>query len=90
MADTMSRKLNIRGIIDLDQIATILTNLIDQVDRQNVVIADLKNALSKCATQSSLQENMMASYSSMEKISEKLHKVHLAATTEVAKKQLTA
>ena len=90
MASTVGRKLNIRGVIDLDQIASILTNLIDQVDRQNVVIADLKSGISKCATQAMLEENMVSAYSSMDKLGEKVNKVYLASTAEVAKKKLTA
>lgn len=34
------------GIVDLDQMAAVLTALVDQVDKQNKVIGDLQKSLS--------------------------------------------
>ena len=47
MADSSLRsRLNMHGIVDLDQMAAVLTALVDQVDKQNKVIGDLQKSLS--------------------------------------------
>lgn len=47
MADnSLKSKLNMHGIVDLDQMAAVLSALVDQVDKQNRVIGDLQRSLS--------------------------------------------
>ena len=46
MTDAISKgKLNIHGFLDLDQMAAVLSGLLDQVDRQNKVINALRDSL---------------------------------------------
>lgn len=49
MTDLRNR-LNIHGIVDLDQMAAILASLVEQLDRQNTEISELKKQLSSYVT----------------------------------------
>jgi hypothetical protein len=83
----MAEILNVRGIVDLDQIAKVITSLVDQVNRQNIVISDLKTALSQCVTHDVLEENIVLAYSNMNRLGERLDKVQEACTAEISEKR---
>lgn len=51
-------RLNIHGIIDLDQMAAVLTSLVDQVDKQNKTIGDLQKSLSFYVTKDTFTERV--------------------------------
>lgn len=53
-----ARLLNIHGIIDLDQMAGILTRLIDQIDKQNKIISDLREEMSIFVTKKQFLERI--------------------------------
>jgi hypothetical protein len=57
MTDLRS-KLNIHGIVDLDQMALVLTSLVEQVERQNHTIADLNNKFTLYVTKESFVERL--------------------------------
>jgi len=59
MAESNLRsRLNIHGIIDLDQMAAVLTSLVDQVDKQNKTIGDLQKSLSLHVTKDTFTERV--------------------------------
>ena len=83
----MEGKLNLRGMIHLDQIEDLLTNLVGTVDRQQTEIASLKLLCrSFVATQLS-DENFRLVHTRIEDLASKLSQVHASATTKLEGKE---
>lgn len=76
-----------RGMIHLDQIEDLLTNLIGTVDRQQTEISSLKLLCrSFVATQVS-DENFRLVQTRIEDLALKLNQVHVSATTQLEGKE---
>ena len=86
MSDLKSR-LNIHGIIDLDQMAAVLTSLIEQVDRQNRVIGDLQKSLSLYVTNQSFIERVTNLENIVAKSNVKIDAIQEATTATVLNKK---
>jgi hypothetical protein len=84
---SLKSRLNIHGIIDLDQMASVLTSLIEQVDRQNRVIGDLQKSLSLYTTRQTFMERMGNVESLLSKASTRIDALHEATTATVLNKK---
>ncbi|KAJ1438781.1 hypothetical protein B484DRAFT_444391 [Ochromonadaceae sp. CCMP2298] len=87
---SLKSKLNIHGIIDLDQMATVLTSLIEQVDRQNRVIGDLQKSLSQYTTRQTFMERIGNLESLLSKAHTRIEALHEATTATVFNKKISA
>ena len=80
-------RLNIHGIIDLDQMAAVLTSLIEQIDRQNKVIMDLQKQMITFVSNQCFADKIQSLEQSLTKLSVKVDSIHEAATSSVANKK---
>ena len=84
MSDSsLKSRLNIHGIIDLDQMAAVLTSLIEQVDRQNRVIGDLQQNMSLYVTKQSFIERISNLENVVAKSNLKIDAIQEASTATV-------
>jgi hypothetical protein len=91
MSESLIRsRLNIRGVVDLDQLAVILSGLIDQVDRQNKVIAELQNSLSNYVTNQSFIERTTNLENVVAKALTRIDAIQEAATSTVMNKKVSS
>lgn len=75
------------GIVDLDQMAVVLAKLVEQVDRQNKTILDLKESLSLYVTKDTFYERLSSVEANLESAWEKINAIHEATTaTAIGKK----
>ena len=80
-------RLNIHGIIDLDQMAAVLTSLIEQIDRQNKVIMDLQKQMITFVSNQYFADKIQSFEQSLSKLSVKADFIHEAATSSVSNKK---
>ena len=77
-----SLNMNIRGIVDLDQLAGVLENLLVQVDHQNKVIFDLKSKLTEFVSIATFVERCDAITNKISKNEFKMEQILVAATAK--------
>lgn len=87
---SLRSKLNIHGIVDLDQMAMVLTSLVEQVDRQNKTIIDLRDSLSNYVTKESFVERIGALEDNLKRAWSKIDAVHEATTATAMGKRISA
>lgn len=88
MSDSNLRsRLNIHGIIDLDQMAAILTSLVDQVDKQNKTIGDLQKSLSLYVTNHTFVERISKLEGAVSDMCTRVEAIQEAATATVLNKK---
>ena len=75
--------INIRGMIDLDQMAGLFTNLLDRVDRQNEVISNLQETVQQLVSRDQLNNNFAIFNKELEKINSRLDQVFQSASTRI-------
>jgi uncharacterized coiled-coil DUF342 family protein len=73
----LRNRLNIHGIVDLDQMALVLTSLVEQVDRQNKTITELRETFAHYVTKDAfavrvdkLEENLRDACTKIEALHE--------------------
>lgn len=84
---SLRSRLNIHGIIDLDQMAAVLTSLVDQVDRQNKTIGDLQKSLSLYVTTDTFTERVSKLEGIVSNACVRLDAIQEAATATVLNKK---
>ncbi len=77
---------NIRGIVDLDQLADILSNLVDHVNNQNNVIADLENKMSNYINYQVFEEKYRKLVTAITGLESQVHAIQSAATAKIYNK----
>ncbi len=88
MSDSNLRsRLNIHGIVDLDQMAAILTSLVDQVDKQNKTIGELQKSLSLYVTNQTFVERVSKLESVVSDMGTRIDAIQEAATATVLNKK---
>ena len=88
MSDSNLRsRLNIHGIVDLDQMAAILTSLVDQVDKQNKTIGDLQKSLSLYVTNQTFIDRVSKLESTVSDMCTRIDAIQEAATATVLNKK---
>lgn len=88
MSDSNLRsRLNIHGIVDLDQMAAILTSLVDQVDKQNNTIGDLQKSLSLYVTNQTFVDRVSKLESTVSDMCTRIDAIQEAATATVLNKK---
>eukprot|EP01032_Pedospumella_encystans_P025732 gene25732-29070_t len=91
MSDSNLRsRLNIHGIVDLDQMAAILTSLVDQVDKQNKTIGDLQKSLSLYVTNQTFVDRVSKLESTVSDMCTRIDAIQEAATATVLNKKISA
>lgn len=80
-------RLNIKGLLDLDQMSAVITGLIEQVDRQNTIINDLNERLNSFVEASEFAQRFSSLEGLVTKFSNKLDAVQQAATGIVLNKK---
>lgn len=91
MSDSNLRsRLNIHGIVDLDQMAAILTSLVDQVDKQNKTIGDLQKSLSLYVTNQTFVDRVSKLESTVSDMCTRIDAIQEAATATVLNKKYVA
>ena len=83
-------KLNIHGIIDLEQLAGTLSNLIDRLDQQNEVITNLQKRMGSLFTQKMFQENFVYVQDALSKIDARVETIATASSTKIDGKTVSA
>lgn len=76
-----------RGMIHLDQIEDLLTNLVDTVDKQQTEIASLKLLCRSFVVSHASDEKFRSVQSGIENLASKLSQVHASATTQLEGKE---
>ena len=83
----METKLNLRGMIHLDQIEDLLSNLIDTVDRQQEDIKRLQSICDGFMTNQAADEKFQIVHRGMEDMTAKISHVHMATTARLEGKE---
>jgi hypothetical protein len=77
-------KLNIgHGILDLEQLAGTLSNLIDRLDQQTDVITELERRISTLVTQQSFQDGFVQVQNALGQTNVLIETVALASSTKI-------
>ena len=86
MTDLRNR-LNIHGIVDLDQMAAVLASLVEQLDRQNTEISELKKQLSSYVTYDCFNNRISALENIVTTANVKIDAIQEAATATAMNKK---
>lgn len=79
----LKSKLNIRGVVDLDQLSDVLLFLMDHVDKQEKVIADLDARLLGYVNLRTFGEKYEKIIRSLTQIESSIQSVQMAVTAKV-------
>lgn len=82
----LKSKLNIHGLIDLDQMAALLTTLVSRIDQQDKVIADLQNNSNSYVNIEVFSDTLNELERSIKENNLRLDAVQLSATSRVMNK----
>ena len=80
-------RLNIHGIIDLDQMAAVLTSLIEQIDHQNKIIVNIQKQMQSFVSNQNFIEQFHSLEQILSKLSVRVDSIQEAATSSVLNKK---
>jgi hypothetical protein len=80
-------RLNIRGIIDLDQMSAVISGLMDRLDKQELFIIDLQQKLETCTCNEKFYSQVHLLEESIYKTNDRLDAVQIASTAKVMNKK---
>jgi hypothetical protein len=80
-------RLNIHGIIDLDQMAAVLISLIEQIDHQNKIIINIQKQMQSFVSNQNFIEQFHSLEQILSKLSVRVDSIQEAATSSVLNKK---
>ena len=80
-------RLNIHGIIDLDQMAAVLISLIEQIDHQNKIIINIQKQMQSFVSNQKFIEQFHSLEQILSKLSVRVDSIQEAATSSVLNKK---